>query len=610
MEDGMKPSLFMLVVMTLLCFSACGGGNRGTTITPPPATYNIGGTVSGLSGTGLVLQDDGGNNLPISGNGPFTFTTPVPSGNPYSVAVLTQPSSPAQTCIVTNGGGTANTSISNVQVICSTFTIGGTVSGLSGTGLVLQNNGGDNLQINANGNFTFITPIAVGGTYTVTVATQPLNQTCVVANGAGTANANVTNVQVSCTSNGQVLYSFGSAPDGNYPAANLVFDDSGNLYGTTVQGGAFGYGTVFRLAPSNGQWAETVLYSFCPQYQHCVDGANPYSGLVLDAAGNLYGTTFQGGAYGENGGTAIGDGVAFELSPHPDGTWTETVLHSFGNGTDGTGPLAGLVFDNAGNLYGATDGGGMTDLGVCPGGCGTVFELSPGSNGQWTEKVLYEFCSQANCGDGAGPLGGVTLDSSGNLYGTTNLGGTPAIHLYGTVFELTPSEGGQWVETVLYMFQGGSMDGSNPDGGVILDKSGNLYGTTQFGYEAKGINNGIVFELARESGGQWKEIVLYGFCGSTYCADGSAPLAGLVFDKAGNLYGTTFSGGPFDWGVVFELIPSKTGGWIYAVPYAFPGGADGFNPHAGVITDSAGNLYGVTYDGGTYGYGVVFEVAP
>jgi len=278
-----------------------------------------------------------------------------------------------------------------------------------------------------------------------------------------------------------VLYSFGKQPDGNSPQANLVFDGSGNLYGTATEGGIYGEGTVFKLTPNKGQWTETVLYSFC-QLQNCVDGATPRSGLVLDAAGNLYGTTSAGGAYSGSVG-----GVVFELTPHPGGTWTEAVLHSFGNGKDGAGIfISGLVFDSAGNLYGTTSGGGTTSRSICPDGCGAVFELSPGPNGQWTEKVLYEFCSQADCADGSQPLGGVTLDSSGNLYGTTNLGGTPAQHLYGTVFELSPGEAGQWVETVLYMFQGGTTDGTNPQAGVILDKSGNLYGTTELGYETPG----------------------------------------------------------------------------------------------------------------------------
>lgn len=613
----MKFCMFMLLMIASLSFSACGGGS-GSTTTPPPVAYTIGGTVSGLSGTGLVLQNNGGNNLSVATNGGFAFTMPVASGGPYSVTVLTQPSSPAQTCAVTNGTGTVSANVTSVQVSCvPAYTIGGTVSGLTGTPLALQDNGVDNLGINANGAFTFATPIASGGTYNVTVFIQPYNQaqTCVVANGSGTANANVTDVQVICTSNEQVLYSFVNAPDGDNPSADLVIDSSGNLYGTTFQGGTFGYGTVFKLTPSNGQWTETVLYSFCQQGKYCADGASPHSSLIFDTAGNLYGTTFQGGIYGDTGGPAIGDGVVFELSPQSDGTWTETVLHSFGNGTDGIGPFAGLVFDNAGNLYGTTNRGGTGTAGpnclAGSGGCGTVFELSPGPSGQWTEKVLYNFCSQTDCADGYGPFDALILDADGNLYGTTANGGTPTPS-GGTAFELTPDENGQWTQTVLYVFQGGSTDGSNPHAGLVQDKSGNLYGTTVFGDSDQGAgsaNNGIVFELTREAGGQWTENVLHVFCSQLNCDDGSASYAGLVFDKTGNLYGTTFNAGAFGCGVVFELTPGKNGTWTEEALYGFECGEDGAGPQNGVILDATGNLYGVA-GGGAYGYGVVFELTP
>ncbi len=526
----MKSWVLTLTVGASLSLSACGGG--GTTA-PPPTTYTISGTVSGLSGTGLVVQDNL-DDLSVTANGGFTFTSPIASGSTYSVVVLTQPSGPTQVCAVTNGSGVVS-------------------------------------------------------------------------------NANVTNVQLTCsTITEKVLYSFGQAPDGNYPAASLVFDGSGNLYGTTVQGGAFGYGSVFKLAPGNGVWTETVIYSFCPHRISCPDGATPYSSLVLDAAGNLYGTTYQGGAYASSVASDSRDGVVFELTPQLDGTWTETVLHSFGNGTDGVGPLAGLVFDRAGNLYGTTAAGGTTASSSCFGGCGTVFELSPGTKGQWTEMVLYDFCSQAGCADGNDPDAALIFDVAGNLYGTTFYGGTPGLHLSGTVFELTPGENGQWVQTVLYMFQG-APDGSNPHARLIQDKSGNLYGTTASGGSAQGggsVNNGIAFKLTPESGGQWTESLLHVFCSNDPCTDGSQPLGDLVFDKAGNLYGTTFSAGAFQWGVVFEFMPGNDGNWIEVPLYAFQGATDGLNPHAGAILDASGNVYGLTYQGGTYGYGLVFEVTP
>jgi uncharacterized repeat protein (TIGR03803 family) len=499
-------------------------------------------------------------------------------------------------CLSACGGGNGGTTTPPLP----TYTIGGTVSGLLGTGLLLQDNDGVGLQIYANGSFTFPTPIASGGTYNVTLSIQPSNpvQICAVTNGSGTAGANVTSVQVTCPSppTEEVLYSFGSQPDGNYPTANLVFDESGNLYGTTSRGGAYGNGTVFKLSPNQGQWTETVIYNFCPAV-HCLDGTTPLSSLLFDAAGNLYGATSHGGLYGIGG----AGGVAFELTPQPDGTWTETVLYNFGNGTDSSGPGA-LVFDKAGNLYGAA-GGGSTPF--CPSNCGTIFELSPGPNGQWTERVLYNFCSQASCADGTDP-GGVVFDSAGNLYGVTALGGNPVTQ-NGTVFELTPDKNGQWVETVLYMFQGGETDGWDPFGGVVMDSSGNLYGITQAGYPH---NTGIVFEVTHQPGGQWTESVLHGFCSQPNCADGSPP-GGLVFDKAGNLYGTAGADGAFHCGVVYELTPQKTGSWPVVVPYTFQCGSDGAYPYSGLILDPSGNLYGVTLQGGTAPYyGTVFRVTP
>jgi uncharacterized repeat protein (TIGR03803 family) len=573
-------------------------------VTCTTVTYTIGGTVSGLSSTGLVVQDNGGDNLPVGANGGFTFATPIASGGTYNVAVLTQPSNPAQTCVATNGSGTANANVTTVQVTCTlAYAIGGTVSGLSGTGLVLQDNHGDNLSLSANGGFTFATLIASGGTYNVTVLTQPSSppQTCAVTNGSGTAHANVTNVQVTCTNVENVLYNFGNLPDGNYPASNLLLDSSGNLYGTTTQGGTLtqggitGYGTVFKLTRSNGQWTETVLYSFCQQ-SNCGDGATPYSGLVVDGAGNLYGTTLHGGAYGGYGGGAgpPGDGVVFELMPQADGSWTESVLHSFGNGTDGSDPSAGLVFDNLGNLYGATAFGGNTGNN-CPTGCGTAFELSPGTNGQWTENVLYNFCSQSSCTDGNAPRGTLIFDAAGNLYGTTEYGGvTPTGN--GTVFELTPSQAGPWVQTVLHAFNT-FQDGNNPAAGLVMDKSGKLYGTTVYGGIGNG-NNGTVFMLTQpQGGGQWAEAVIHSFSGLANSGDGSSPYGGVVFDKAGNLWGTTEFGG------VFGLM---SGNWSEVIYPPFFGASY----YAGLVSDPAGNLYGTVFQGGTYGFGMVFEVSP
>ena len=257
--------------------------------------------------------------------------------------------------------------------------------------------------------------------------------------------------------------------------------------------------------------------------------------------------------------------------------WNEKVLHSFNdNGQDGGTPEAGLIFDAAGNLYGTTLGGGTY-------GGGTVFELTPTAGGGWTEKVLYSFCSQPNCTDGAGPLAGLILDAAGNLYGTTSQGGDyqcpSGTYTYcGTVFELKPIAGGGWTEQVLHSFDGSGTDGTYPSAGLIFDAAGNLYGTTQVGGYYGG---GTVFELTPTAGGAWTENVLFSFDGT----GGAVPFAGLIFDGAGNLYGTTYEGGTYSNGTVFELTPTAGGGWTEQVLHGFGNGTDGYYPHAGLIFD-------------------------
>ncbi len=399
----------------------------------------------------------------------------------------------------------------------------------------------------------------------------------------------------------KVLHSFGNGTDGALTSAGLIFDGAGNLYGATHGGGihpceGFGCGTVFELSPTqDGVWAETVLHSF----GNGTDGAYPYAALIFDAAGNLYGTTLEGGIHG--------DGTVFELSPREDGGWTETVLHSFDGGNHGRYPNGSLIFDVAGNLYGATSEGGTQDG-------GTVFELSPRQDGGWTETVLRNF---GHGGDGADPNGGLIFDAAGNLYGTTSQGG---VHDCleggcGTVFELTPNGSGGWTETVLHSFGNGT-DGNYPDGGLIFDAAGNLYGTTSEGGIHLSCNEGCgtVFELSpRESGG-YTETVLHNF-GSG--ADGQQPYASLIFDADGNLYGTTSEGGIHVYGgTVFELSPRDNGGWTERVLHSFGSGTDGQQPFAGLIFDSAGNLYGTTNFGGIHsscdfsGCGIVFELTP
>jgi uncharacterized repeat protein (TIGR03803 family) len=406
----------------------------------------------------------------------------------------------------------------------------------------------------------------------------------------------------------KVLYSFKSdGKDGWYPDG-LVFDDAGNLYGTTSEGGNYGYGAVFELTPGAGDaWTETLLYNFCSGGWPCSDGAYPALGsVIVDADGKLYGTTSEGGAYGTTC-LGAGCGTVFALSPNGDGTWSETVLHNFNDdGKDGWQPTAGLTFDATGNLYGTTSFGGSSKVGACRNiGCGTVFELTPSTNGTWTEKVLYSFCSLHACADGRGAGGNVILDGKGNLYGATGLGGS---HNCGTegcgvVFQLRPAARGKWKENVLHTFLGRKgKDGSNP-GSVILDAAGNLYGAT----------SGSVFELVKTN--FWAEKVLHKFGQAKFSDTAGAP---LIFDASGNLYSTTVKGGANASGTVFRLAPQVNGRWMEEILHSFRNdGQDGYLPTTGVIFDTAGNIYGTTSAGGSSGSGcdgngcgTVFEIAP
>jgi uncharacterized repeat protein (TIGR03803 family) len=235
-------------------------------------------------------------------------------------------------------------------------------------------------------------------------------------------------------------------------------------------------------------------------------------------------------------------------------------LYKFKGGTDGKSPAAGLVFDQAGNLYGTTQGGGPDKS------RGTVFQLTPQQSGGWTKHVLYSFCSQMNCTDGAQPYAGMIFDRAGNLYGTTISGGA---HHGGIVFQLTPNQNGGWTEGVLYSFcsRGNCADGLHPFAGLIFDQAGNLYGTTYYGGDQQ---DGTVFQLTPNQNGGWTEHVLYSFCSQTNCTDGWYPLAGLIFDQAGNLYGTRGGVGELDAsGTVFQLTPNQNGGWTEHVLYSF-----------------------------------------
>jgi uncharacterized repeat protein (TIGR03803 family) len=372
--------------------------------------------------------------------------------------------------------------------------------------------------------------------------------------------------------------------DGSSVYSSLTLDAAGNLYGTTVDGGQFNEGIVFELSPTpTGQWKETILYSFKGGSS---DGANPHTAPVFDSAGNLYGSTVGGGLDAKF--CNSGCGVVYKLTPSADGTWTETVLHEFTSAADGGVAYAGVALDSAGNIYGATQVGGTSENGV-------FYELSATSGGSWQETVLHNFGGQPDVSDAyATPV----FDSAGNLYGTSYGGGA---HGQGTVYELSQSSG-DWTEQVLYSFKGGS-DGDEPFAPVAFDKAGNIYCTTAEGGTQ---NVGTAFELLAAQG--WKKVILHQFQGVEF-GDGANP-NGLVFDAKGNLYGTTVGGGTDNPGTIFRLTPTSHG-WKETILYNFTAGNDGAYPSAAPILDSAGHLFGTTLWGGPAGDtvgGVAFEL--
>jgi uncharacterized repeat protein (TIGR03803 family) len=391
-----------------------------------------------------------------------------------------------------------------------------------------------------------------------------------------------------------VLYSFAGGGDGGSPEAALVFDPAGNLYGTTAgsydQNGALtAKPTVFELSPpgNGGPWTETVLNAF-------KGSASPRAGLSLDPKGHLFGTTTTGGA--------SGGGTVFKLKPatDPGKGWVKTVLFSFGGDAL---PMTGVILDSGGHLYGTTFLGGA--------GQGTVFKLRAPPDGSvpWTKTVLFKFGALS----GGEPDGLLYRDpATAILYGTTYGGGEGG---NGTVYELMPPSSGssQWVAEPIWVFKTGanaSVDGIKPRAGLIPDAAGNFYGTTSLGGT---LGNGIVFELSPPTGasdGAWIETILHDF--GSVADDGIIPLGGLAMDGSGNLYGTTERGGPGGAGAVFELSPPSGGAgpWSYSVLYGFTGGADGGQPYAGVVLDDSGNLYGTTLVGGAAGFGAVFEIIP
>lgn len=380
----------------------------------------------------------------------------------------------------------------------------------------------------------------------------------------------------------QVIYSFAGGSDGEYTDTELVVDSAGNLYGTSVQGGTFGGGTVFKLAPSGSGWTHTVLYNFTGG----ADGGEPYKGVTLDAHGNLYGTAVTGGGGSCEGGC----GVVYKLT-NSGGTWTQSVIHTFTGGNDGSGPGSPVAFDKRGNLYGTTPTGGAKGFGV-------VYEMASNSSGNWRFKVIHTFTG------GLDGLGGsasrLLLDTAGNIYGVNTVGGANG---FGNVFELVHT-GGNSQLTVLYSFKD-QPDGASPYGGVIFDKDGNLYGTT---YYAGANDVGTVYKLTH-NGGSWTESVIYNFKGGS---DGDSPISTLATDANGNLYGTTSDGGATGCGcgTLFKLAPGSGDAWTESVVYRFPGAPKAAFAYNGVVFDSKGNFYGATVHGGSGNDGAIYKFTP
>jgi uncharacterized repeat protein (TIGR03803 family) len=387
----------------------------------------------------------------------------------------------------------------------------------------------------------------------------------------------------------RALHHFGDGgdDDGAYPDTDLVMDAEGNLYGMTVQGGDFNSGTVFRLSPTSAGWSEAVLYSFTSG----ADGGQPYGGVTLDAQGNVYGTTVVGGSYA--GCPEDGCGVVWKLTAATG--YRHSVIHTFQGGTsDGYGPGGPLSFDSQGNLYGMTPGGGEFGLGL-------IFQLSPTPSGPWTETVIHHFTGGVD-GGGASKAR-LLIEANGDIYGVATVGGTFEV---GTAFRMSPDGGGGWIFTTLYEFHGeyhGGNDGVYPYGGLVRDAQGSLYGTTYYG----GIHGfGVVYCLS-DLGGVWDSTVLHAFQGG---ADGSHPISALVFGQDGALYGTTSTGGATgDNGTIFKLTPMASGGWRESVIHAFDG-SEGELPYAGLLSDGAGNFYGAAVHGGKNGDGTIFRFTP
>jgi hypothetical protein len=640
--DGMKLRVFLWtgLAVTALWFSACGGGSSGGSTPPPaPTTYTIGGTVSGLTGSGLVLQNNGADNLAVTANGSFTFTTAITSGGAYAVTVLTQPSSPTQTCTVTSGTGTAAANVTSVQVACAapTFTIGGTVSGLLGTGLVLQDNGGNNLSVTANGSFTFSTALASGTAYKVTVLTQPSGptQTCTVTNGTGTANANVTNVQVACTS--ETTFTIGGTVSG-LTGTGLVLQDNGGNILTVTANGTFTFSTALT---SGAAYDVTVLTQPSSPAQTCT---------VTDGTGTATANV-----------TAVGVACANQTAS----AWTWESGLSSGTemgtyGTEGTAAPSNIPgsrsssvgwTDKSGNLW-VFGGVGLDSTGAS-GGLGDLWKYSAG---EWTwesgpNKVntngIYGTQGTPSPVNAPGTRYDAVswTDSAGNfwLFGGFGHDSTNSINP-GDLNDLWEYSGGEWtwvsgadvvnqkgVYGTLGTAASTNVPGAREDTVSWTDASGNLWLFGGKGYDSNDAFN-YLNDLWKFSKGEWtwvsgsntiSQTGTYGTEGAA--APGNVPgaRAGAIgwTDSAGNFWlfgGYSVTGSPAVVNIFNDLWKYSAGQWTWMggsntpnQPGTYgtqgtpaPGNIPGARSYASAWTDSAGNfwLFGGTGYGSTGNY--------
>ncbi|HET8869307.1 MAG TPA: choice-of-anchor tandem repeat GloVer-containing protein [Aquabacterium sp.] len=484
--------------------------------------------------------------------------------------------------VLTGCGGSSGGNSSNQP---SAPAHGGQIS-VAGLGtnesVTLENNSGNAVTIAANGVANFPASWTTTANYLITVKSHTPNLTCAATQASGSLDAAEALVSVSCSPGSKTdLYSFDGqyAVNPNLPTAGVIVDNAGNLYGTTFSGGSGGNGVVFKLsAGAQGSYQLTNLSEAT-----IFTGPTPEATgqLWIDNAGALYGVETNGGDNNL--------GSVFKLIPNASGTYDKVTLYSFRDNGDGAHPYGGVVQDQAGNLYGATSRWTASS---------TIYKLSPTSATTYGFSVLHTLDPTT---EGDNILGRLVLDQSGNLYGVANQGGSP--NDAGSAFRVTPS--GQL--TVLHTFPTGNNDGAGPMGSLTLDAAGNLYGTTTGGGTS---SKGTVFKLSADGHGGYTESVLYSFAG---LPDGEMPSTGVVLDNMGNLFGATTNGGDQGRGVVYRLTPNGQNGYDETVLYsiatpASPSGYHGGTSYGELFLDSSGNLFGTTVNDGANNYGSVFLI--